>query len=170
MTAALDLVRDALGDKTFTALGLTDGNSLTFNKILSADILGNAPYWNNLINLNLSPYHYERYVDITIHEIGHIVDAHASSAGPNTLWSLTSGAWREATGWWYHQRLHMWILPITGKAGAATTYLNSPREDFAETFTWYVDGGKYSQQSTRPYSRPSLQRREALKVALEQIP
>jgi RHS repeat-associated protein len=165
----LDLVASALGGKTLALLGLTDGRTLTFNKILSAQNNGTAPYWKNIINLNLSPYHYDPYIDITIHEIGHIVDYHArpSFAGQYDTFSTSSIEWRETTGWSLDPDRGIWRLLSGADIGFASNYFTTPMEDFAETFVYRVDQGKYRGEAWG-YRDPSFGRKAALNVALGQ--
>jgi RHS repeat-associated protein len=69
-----------------------------------------------------------------IHEIGHVIDWRIRPAGSDKLFSY-SDAWTGKTGWVFYG---WWIL--SDPEGAASVYVaSSPAEDFAETFTAWVN-------------------------------
>jgi hypothetical protein len=101
-----------------------------------------------------------------VHEIGHAVDWHAGDG--NNFFSTGSpagtGEWVENVGWSFHGD-DDWSLNPSSVNGATTQYaLENPREDFAETFTWYI----YSQTGGAPqgYNEPNIDRQTYLYFAL----
>lgn len=163
---ALDEVQKTLGDLTDAALGLTSGG-LTFYKQRAGSSdprsEGGEYRGGQLITLWLIAASNEHAVEVGVHELGHVVDV---AAGGGSFWSLGTGNW--PFGWRLLDDSSQWTCNGSPwQMGAATPYTMSggPAEDFAETFTWYVEGGGYK-DSIRD---PDIHRQTALSVALSEI-
>ena len=165
---ALDRVETALGGKTMAALGLGGGRTLTINRITTGTSRGGG----GVIDLRCDGRPFEEAVEATIHEMGHIVDWHARSDKKSTRWwSDSSPEWAAATGWRRNHEYGFYNITAEGSRGAVTEYaLSNPGEDFADTFTWYVEsrnpgsGGFSRARAWR--GEPNPARQSALMVAL----
>ena len=168
VVAALDRVQSVLGDKTMAALGLGDGAELSFIKkeagCSDPGCIGGGYYADrNRIELFLSAASAERAIEVAIHEMGHAVDWHG---GGGAWWSQNSDAWLGATGWRRHYEYGHFYVADSGAwlQGVRDYSRTNMQEDFADTFTWYVESGfgGYSEAT----GRPSFERQVALNVAL----
>ena len=178
VNAALNMVSGALQNKTLAALGLK-GNKLTFEKQSTLGrtdpgaIGGHAQGEINTIFMSLTPDHQERAIEVAIHEMGHIADWHA---GNNVDFSLSSsepwlaaGNYFPVTGGWVSADPYLpnRVFPSQYAAGSS-----DPREDFAETFAWYVytkNGASYQPAASYNAYGPSGGRQNALSVALDKF-
>jgi RHS repeat-associated protein len=167
---ALGLVSGKLGSRTLSLLGLKGGHHLTLEKVVTNQYNGLTNY-GDIIYLNMSAFHYDNYIDVTIHELGHVIDwtvsggriGHTNPNRAGDYWSEVSYEWSSATSWRQNPDSGAWRQ--SDLKGAASGYgLNAPAEDFAETFTWFVDGGMH--YTNGALNQPSEARREALNVAL----
>ncbi len=175
---ALNRANTALGSKIFTALGLHDSGGLTFS-------FGPLPTCQSYIctdqgantiggNFDDSYRNYgQNYAEGIIHELGHVVDWHARPQGSQFGWSITDPNWLSSSGWWRDAEHGLWRITYEGSLGAPTlNALNTPGEDFADTFTTYVyekTGGDFS-QFLHPKAISWVNRQNALQVALDQWP
>jgi hypothetical protein len=142
---ALDRVRNYVGTKTNSALGIRNGQ-LEFIKIEAGRLdpgavggLTDAP--SNKVYLFLIPTQTERTTEVVIHEIGHVLDWQARPANSPWGWSATSKSWGTASGWSIVNGV--WCQDPALAAFAPTVYAKTNQgEDFAETFLYVVEGGK----------------------------
>ncbi|HLF27418.1 MAG TPA: hypothetical protein VJG32_13880 [Anaerolineae bacterium] len=170
----LNRVLAALGDKTLAALGLVNGGTLTFNKIEGTGVGGYTDQPGNKISLFLPKTYGEDAVETTIHEIGHLVDWRVRSTNAQWGWSAVSSEWPLASGWRRHHEHGFWYLTPGGAQGAPTANaLTGVGEDFADTFTWYIEyanGYSYADAARFNPQGPNQARRDALSVALDELP
>ena len=134
----LGRVADYLGAKTSAALGLT-GGSLTFNKIAAGSNSDYAHGVARTVNLRFNAAG-ERYTEVVIHELGHIIDYQAGRA-----MGLAGEAW--AT-----DKNYLWNLAHNNKTGNVADANNNAREDFANTFVSEVQHHN-GYQGFRPLGR-----------------
>ncbi|NUM48451.1 MAG: hypothetical protein HUU38_27410 [Anaerolineales bacterium] len=176
---ALNMVKNVLGSRTLSALGLVNGGSLKF--IFIGDGRANAPGWEGEVRLGIKVF--TATPEHIVHELGHIVDYNAGPGGINNLYTTSSGCskdvcksshnvWRWNTGW---EKDSDGNFLYTGDPLAASTGYGldnpglGPAEDFAETFTWYI----YTQNGQKAppgYREPSAGRIDALKTIISHFP
>jgi RHS repeat-associated protein len=113
--------------------------------------------------------------DAISHELGHMVDWNARSAGSKVPFSESTN-WLNAAGWSLDSE-DRWRISASGIDGASTYYayagapnltVANPNEDFSESFDWLITRGVGMSQDNphNPSGVPSQQRRSALNVAL----
>lgn len=119
---------------------------------------------------DFSGFSSEFFIESMIHEMGHVVD---QTLGGGPAWSISdNGPWRVATDWqpnsiFSYVNIGGYWDYWHGVSGDTVSFHadENPWEDFAETFTWYIEtanGGKYD-NARRP---PSSGRVASLTVAL----
>ena len=175
VSKGLDMVKQALGDKVWAALGLIGGRSLFINRLDCPGCgAGGRTYGqSNLINLWLPRSSAVRTVETTVHEIGHIIDWHAGnnldfSLSPSEPWLAAGNYVNIADGWFSTDTYSPNRLFPSQYAAAA----HDPREDFADTFAWSVytqNGSVYGPTSNYNQVGPNLERQNALSVALDKF-
>lgn len=120
----MNRVSNAIGDGVLSALGLGGGGTLTFYKTPGVAEGGKLLSQQEVL-LYLRDQGGEKAVEVIIHEIGHVVDGRAGVLGqPYSALNL------------FWQRNH-----YANPSGAVSRYAveGGPGEDFAETFTWWVE-------------------------------
>jgi len=175
---ALNLAAAALGAETDAALGLTDGLEIAAVQIQD-NTRTHAEAHSDGITIYIAPGDEINALRMLTHELGHIVGQH-SAEGPDDQLS-------------YHQ---VWVKDVPGwtqDANGAWTYdtatkdaqwcrdysINTPGEDFADTFSWYayqhvdtaaspfgVAGSSYP-ALIFPFDEPDDDRKQALANALD---
>lgn len=172
---ALNRVNQALGGKAGSALGLSNGH-LWLNNDPSASRLETDASTNTIsgpFKNDPARGDFSANVDRVVHEFGHLADWHAHPQDAKWGWSAVSNQWGASSGWRQHHELEFWYLTSQGRAGAPTSYAQSGvGEDFADTFTWYVDyqNGVSFSRFEHPVAESWAARQDALQVALDQLP
>ena len=143
---ALDRVESFLGAETNKALGLSNGGILVFTKLAGTNPGGHVSFQNQ-IRMFLPGSSSESNIETFIHEIGHIVAINYGVVGfKNGYASFTakySNQWLQASGWSLDAN-NQWISLGNGVSDYANQ--SNPSEDFAESFTFLVEGGNYSRR------------------------
>ncbi len=167
---ALNRARTAVGSGMRAALGLVNG-TLTFNNNGNVDMQTDQGH-NEIYGIlpsTADPGEIDRFV----HELGHIFDWQIRPAWAINGWSNVDPNWLSSSGWWRDAEHDLWRITQEGSQGAPTWYAQTnPGEDFAETFTWYVDekNGVNYPAFLHPKASSWVNRQDALQVALDQLP